>query len=151
MKRIILISLLTLGISVNTNSQNSNDPIASDEEQIEAAIQGYIVNFFLNKYDEMEVHLHEELSKRGVNGDGKLNENVSKAELKVMMQNKQVLPLSAQKNVVSEIKIDKRVATAILDTGYPRTRWKEYFHLAKLDGNWVIMDVFWCFEKIEGE
>jgi hypothetical protein len=149
MKRIILISLLTLSIVFNTNSRSTNHPIASEEEQIEAAIQGYIVNFFLNKYDEMEVHLHEELSKRGVNSNGKLNENVSKAALKEMMQNKQVLPLSSQKNVVTEIKIDKRVATAILDTGYPRTRWKEYVHLAKLDGKWVIMDVFWCFEKIE--
>ena len=99
----------------------------------------------------MEIHLHERIAKRGVNQDGKLNVDVSKADLKEMMQNKQELPLSAQKNVVTEIKIDRRVATAILDTGYPRTRWKEYVHLAKLEGRWVIMDVLWCFEKVEGK
>lgn len=64
-----------------------------------------------------------------------------------MIQNKQVLLLTAQKNIVADIRIDKRVATAVLAMGYPRTRWKEYMHLAKLDGKWVIMDVFWSFEK----
>lgn len=98
----------------------------------------------------MEVFLHERLSKRGVNADGTLNFDVSKEDLRIMMSNKRAMPLSMQKNTVSKIFIDQnRVATAVLDTGYPKTRWKEYVHLAKLDGKWVIADIFWCFENIE--
>ncbi|MBO6523426.1 MAG: nuclear transport factor 2 family protein [Balneolaceae bacterium] len=122
----------------------------SDKEEIERAIIGYIENFFLNDYEKMEVFLHDRLSKRGINADGSLNVDVSKQDLKTMMSNKWAMPLTMQKNTVSKIFIDKQhVATAVLDTGYPNTRWKEYINLAKIDGKWVLLDIFWCFENIE--
>ncbi|NQZ75546.1 MAG: nuclear transport factor 2 family protein [Ekhidna sp.] len=124
---------------------------ATDEDQIAKCIEGYITNFFLNDYSKMEVNLHERLSKRGVNQDGKLSEDYSKSDLKELMQTKPALPFEIQKNTISNIEVSNRVATAILDTGYPRTRWKEYIQLAKLDGNWIIMDVLWCFEKIDDQ
>ena len=94
----------------------------------------------------MEVHLHDRLSKRGVNADGTLSAEYPKEALKELMENKPALPKELQKNEIIDITIHTNVATIIMETGYPNTRWKEYIHLAKLDGKWIIMDVFWDFE-----
>lgn len=131
--------------------QNTDVSVTTPEEEIEEAIIGYITNFFLNEYDEMEVFLHDRLSKRGINADGRLSPEYPKEQLKILMENKQAMPLQMQKNEVSNILVYENVATAILDTGYPNTRWKEYIHMAKIDGEWLIMDVFWDFEtKMDG-
>lgn len=119
----------------------------SDESLIEEAVLGYISYFFLNDYEAMEVHLHDRLSKRGVNADGTLSAEYPKEALKDLMANKPALPKEHQKNEIINITIHTNVATVIMETGYPNTRWKEYIHLAKLDGKWIIMDVFWDFES----
>ncbi len=147
-KQISIMLFLVLCLVFQGNTQAAEKTSIEDEEQIKAVIMGYITNFFLNDYEKMEGNLHERLSKRGVNPDGKLSKDYSKSALKNLMEKKRAMPLTMQKNTVSEIRIGNRVATAILDTGYPRTRWKEYIHLAKLDGKWIITDVFWSFEKI---
>jgi len=120
----------------------------SEEKKVESVIKNYIENFFTNNYDKMEVSLHDRLSKRGVNQQGKLSDEYPKEALKKLMETQRAFPLKYQKNVISDIKINNRVATAIMETGYPKTRWMEYIHLAKLDGKWIITDVFWCFNKI---
>ena len=140
-----LLILCVLLFFINAKSQQNAD----DRKQINTIIENYISNFFLNNYLKMEVTLHERLSKRGVNQDGKLSKNYSKNDLKMLMKKKKALPEKFQKNRVTDIKIENRVATAVLDTGYPKTRWKEYIHLAKLNKKWIIIDVFWCFENIE--
>ena len=120
-----------------------------EESVITSVISGYIENFFVNDYDKMESNLHADLSKRGINPDGALSDNYSKEDLRKLMENKPPLPLSKQLNTIRDIKIHNRVATAVLETGYPNTRWKEYIHLIMLDGKWIIADVMWCFDKIE--
>ncbi len=145
---ILIIIAIMLAIVFQLTGQTTEKKLSVEEKKIEAVINGYITNFFLNEYEEMEGHLHERLSKRGVNQDGKLSPDYSKAALKDLMNNKRAMPLKMQKNVIHDIEINNRVATAVLDTGYPNTRWKEYIQLAKLEGNWIIMDVLWCFENI---
>lgn len=120
----------------------------SEKSKVEKVVKGYIENFFINDYDKMEVFLHEKLAKRGVNQDGKLSPDYSKEDLKELMKNKRVFPLEYQRNKVRDIKINSRVATAVLETGYPKARWIEYIHLVKLKGKWIILDVVWCFNKI---
>jgi len=51
------------------------------------------------------------------------------------METKPKFPLKHQYNKVKDVKVMDRVATEVLLTGYPKARWKEYIHLAKLDGN----------------
>ncbi len=149
-KKISLFAILLLFPFAQGFDKEESKPETSDEEEIERVIIGYIENFFLNDYGKMEAFLHDMLSKRGINADGSLNVDVSKQDLKTMMSNKRAMPLTMQKNTVSKIFTDQgSVATAVLDTGYPNTRWKEYIHLAKLDGKWIILDIFWCFENIE--
>lgn len=139
--KLIIITVVFLTLTVNAQTNEQND--------IKNVVNGYIENFFENKYPEMEVNLHEQLSKRGVNQDGTLNPNVSKEDLKKIMEKQRAFPKKYQKNIISDIKINNRVATAVLKTGYPKARWTEYIHLAKFNGKWVIMDVFWCFENIK--
>ena len=141
-------------VVVSLNSYNAtvlsprmiNDCNANEESEIKEAVLGYISNFFLNDYEAMEIHLHDRLSKRGVNADGSLSAEYPKEALKELMTKKPVLPIEHQKNEIIEVNIHTNVATVILETGYPNTRWKEYIHLAKIDNKWIVMDVFWDFE-----
>tara|TARA_R110000868_G_scaffold304437_3_gene564988 strand:+ start:9329 stop:9772 length:444 start_codon:yes stop_codon:yes gene_type:complete len=120
--------------------------ITENQREIEKVITGYIENFFLNQYQEMEVVLHDRVSKRGINEDGNLSEECSKKTLREIMNNKEPLPLEMQKNRIKEITLNDNVATAILETGYPNNRWKEYIHLAKIDDQWIIVDIFWDYK-----
>ncbi|MEL7123012.1 MAG: nuclear transport factor 2 family protein [Bacteroidota bacterium] len=120
----------------------------NEEKAIEKVILGYIENFFTNDFEEMEIYLHERLAKRGINQGGRLSKEFSKSELKALMNSKQALPLKYQSNKVDSIFIDRSFSSAILSTGYPNVKWKEYIHLAKLDGKWQIMNVFWNFDKL---
>lgn len=119
----------------------------NDKKNIEATVLGYIENFYANDYNKMEKFLHDEITKRGLNQNGKINKNLSKKELKKLLYTKKVLSKRYQKNLVSNIFIDREFATAVLITGYPNVKWKEYIHLVKLNGKWLIMDVFWNFEE----
>ncbi len=118
-----------------------------DSVQVEQAVLTYIENFFENKFEEMNEVLHPQLSKRGVNPDRSINENLTPSKLKELLKNKQALPLTAQKNKVFNIKIFRDVATASLVTGYPRTRWVEFCHLVREQGKWKIINIFWEFMK----
>ena len=64
-----------------------------------------------------------------------------------MMLYKEKFPLKYQKNTVEEISIFGNMASAQLTTGYPDLRWVEYIHLAKLDGKWKMINVFWEYQK----
>ena len=118
----------------------------SEEAPVKEVVLGYITNFFLNDYDQMEGYLHDRLSKRGVNSDGQISQEYPKDAIKELMENKPALPSELQKNDILEVNVYTNIATVIMETGYPNTRWKEYIHLAKVNGKWVIMDVLWDFE-----
>ena len=141
----LLIALLFLSFNESISQEKAEN---LEKIKVEKVIKGYIENFFINDYAKMEVFLHERLAKRGVNSDGKLSPDYSKLDLKELMSSKRAFPLKHQWNKVRDIKINNRVATAILETGYPKTRWIEYVHLVKLNSKWVILDVVWCFNKI---
>ncbi len=118
----------------------------AEHDQVEQAVLGYIENFFINDYDVMQQYLHPRLSKRGLDSYGDLSEDFRKEDLRQLMSSKPPLPRAQQDNQVLDVFVDRYFASAILHTGYPNTRWKEYVHLAKLEGKWVIMDVFWMFD-----
>jgi len=142
--RVTLITAFLIIQAGHLFGQAERDP---EEKLIEKTILGYIENFFLNDYEKMAPYLHDRLSKRGLGPDNQLSEDFSREALKTLMSNKRPLPLSAQRNEVTAIFRDRNVATATLSTGYPTTRWKEYINLARIDGRWIIMDVFWNFDE----
>ncbi|MEQ9164763.1 MAG: nuclear transport factor 2 family protein [Fulvivirga sp.] len=137
MKKQLIITLLLIGTASFSQAQ--------EEVEIEKAVLTYIENFFENKYEPMAAVMHPRLSKRGINPDNKLSDEYGLQVLKELMDNKTALPKDRQKNTVKDITIFKNVATARLDTGYPNMKWVEFIHLAKIDGKWLIMDVFWAY------
>lgn len=119
-----------------------------DSVAIEKTIINYIEHFFLNDFEQMNKSLHPRLAKRGIDPDRTLSDDYPPEALKDLMQKKQALPKTAQKNKVTDIKVFRDAATASLITGYPRTRWVEFIHLARFEGEWKIVNVMWeFFEK----
>ena len=140
-KAIINITVLLLTITVNTQN------IEIEKDLIEKTILNYIENFFENNFDEMNKSLHPRLSKRGLNPDGTMSEDLPPEKLKALLSTNPRFEKKHQYNIVKDITIYENMASASLKTGYPKTRWVEYIHLAKQNGQWKIINVFWDFEK----
>lgn len=121
----------------------STNTLVAQEKAVEKAVLTYIENFFENKFEEMNAVLHPRLSKRGLNPNGKINEDLPPAKLKEMMQKKRALPLAKQQNKVVDIRVFNKTAQATLITGYPKMKWKEYITLVQMNGKWKLIDVFW--------
>ncbi len=139
LKKLLLIVTVVLGTSV-ANAQNN---VAEEEKAVSEAVLNYIENFFENKFDEMNASLHPRLAKRGLNPDGTMYEDLPPAKLKEMMSKKKPLALEHQKNLVDQISVFGKMASASLTTGYPNMKWKEYVHLVKDNGQWKIINIFW--------
>jgi hypothetical protein len=141
MKRIIILAILSISVASQAQS------IAAENAVIEKTILNYIENFFENNYDAMNESLHPRLAKRGLNQDSTLSDDFPPEKLKELMLTKQKFKIEHQYNVVESITVYGNMASASLKTGYPKTRWTEYIHLVKLEGNWKIINVFWEFKK----
>ena len=117
--------------------------VAQQEKSIEKAVLTYIENFFENKFDNMNSVLHPRLSKRGLNLNGQINEDLPPAKLKEMLEKKRPLPVSKQQNKVEDISVFRNTARAKLTTGYPNMKWIEYVTLVKVNNQWKLIDIFW--------
>ena len=147
MKKIIVLALIVFTAWTAQAQSHFVKDAAKEEKAIKAAVLQYIENFFENKYEPMAEVLHPRLAKRGMSygrsGEQKLSDEFGPAALKKLMASKQPFPKKYQKNKVKVLEIFRNQASVRLVTGYPRVRWVEYMHLAKLDGKWMIMNVFY--------
>ncbi|HAS39882.1 MAG TPA: hypothetical protein DCS93_05355 [Microscillaceae bacterium] len=151
MKKLLMITLLGVAITVSAQAQDNQAPkkqtLAQKEAAIKAAVLQYIENFFENKYEPMAAVLHPRLAKRGLqykrSGERRLSNEYPLAGLKKLMTVKKAFPKEHQKNEVKILDVFRNQASVRLVTGYPKTRWIEYMHLANIDGKWMIMNVFW--------
>lgn len=142
MKKVfILIIVLISTVTSHAQSKTTKNAV------IEKVIINYIENFFENNFDAMNESLHPRLAKRGFNPNGALSDDFPPEKLKELMLKKQKFEVKHQYNVVENITIYGNMASANLRTGYPKTRWTEYIHLMKQEGNWKIINVFWEFKK----
>lgn len=139
LKGLLFFILVMSTVSLKSQAQEA------DSTLIEKTVLNYIENFFENKFEAMNKSLHPRLAKRGLNPDRTMSDDFPPAELKTLMENKQIFPVRAQKNKVTNIKVLRNAATATLITGYPNTRWVEFIHLTKIEGQWKIINVFWEF------
>ena len=129
---------------------SQNEP--PEELAIKRAILNYIENFFENNFEEMNKSLHPRLAKRGLNPDGvTMSDDFPPEKLKELMTTKPKFAKKHQYNVVKDVMFYGNMASASLKTGYPKTRWTEYIHLVKQNGDWKIINVFWEFQKKEKE
>ena len=151
MKKLLMISLLSMAIATNVQAQKKQDSKTQIDQEaaIKAVVLQYIENFFENKYEPMVAVLHPRLAKRGLvyspTGARRLSEEAGPEALKKMMTTKRAFPKKYQKNEVKVLEVFRNQASVRLVTGYPKTRWVEYMHLANIDGKWMIMNVFWDF------
>jgi hypothetical protein len=142
MKSIItIITIFYFSIAVNAQSNEI------EKNLIEKTILNYIENFFENDFEQMNKSLHPRLSKRGLNPDGTMSEDLPPEKLKLLLSTNPKFEKKHQHNIVKDIIIFENMASASLKTGYPKTRWVEYIHLAKQNDQWKIINVFWDFEK----
>ena len=139
LKGLLFFILILSTVSLKSQTQEA------DTTLIEKTVLNYIENFFENKFEAMNESLHPRLAKRGLNPDRTMSDDFPPAALKTLMENKQIFPVRAQKNKVTNIKVFRNAATATLVTGYPNTRWVEFIHLTKIEGKWKIINVFWEF------
>lgn len=132
--------------SKKTSSDNEITHI--DKAGIEAAVLGYIENFFENNTEEMIKHLHPQLAKGGVSKkrgeEVYFYEAMSIDQLKELMASKPALPKEQQDNEVIILDVFRNTASVRLETGYPnRMRWIEYIILSKTDDQWLVNNVMW--------
>ena len=136
MKKIILILFVALISATSLQAQQK-------EKAVEKAVLTYIENFFENNFEVMNAVLHPRLSKRGLNPNGKINDDLPPNKLKEIMENKKPFSVSKQQNKVEDIVIFNKTARAKLTTGYPNVKWMEHVTLVNTDGKWKIIDIFW--------
>ena len=136
MKKIILLLSIAYISITNINAQQK-------EKAIEKTVLTYIENFFENNFTAMDAVLHPRLSKRGLNPNGQINEDLPANKLKEIMENKKIFPVAKQQNKVESILVFNNTATARLSTGYPNVKWIEYVTLVNTVGKWKIIDIFW--------
>jgi len=139
----LLIIIIVLFFATPSHAQLNT----TENAAIEKTILNYIENFFENNYDAMNASLHPRLAKRGLNPNGMLSDDFPPEKLKELMSTKRKFEVKNQDNVVEDITVFGNMASASLRTGYPKSRWTEYIHLMKQEGNWKIINAFWEFEK----
>lgn len=152
---IILIVTILIACTTQTESEqaeqtsetNQTKEITEDYKEIEAAILGYVEGIYEGDSVRMENSIHPELRKRGY----RYSEEEKKYSDHLDMTYKELVHLAATwnadgtkeiANLPKEVKIfevsDKTASAKVT------AKWGiDYFHLAKLDDKWWIMNVLW--------
>lgn len=87
MKKITILLFVALVSTTSIQAQQK-------EKAVEKAVLTYIENFFENNFAAMNAVLHPRLSKRGLNPNGKINEDLPPSKLKEIMEKKKAFPVS---------------------------------------------------------
>ncbi|HSR49977.1 MAG TPA: nuclear transport factor 2 family protein [Acidobacteriota bacterium] len=142
MKKAILI-LLTVGLLAGTAWAGSADK-AEDEKGVRAAIEDYVLGIYKVEPARIERSVHPELWKRGFyRRDGNYTLHP--------MTFDQLVQLAGQWNKEGRVDADnapqKIEIYEVLDktaSAKLTAHWGiDYFHLAKVEGKWMIMNVLW--------
>ncbi len=137
MKRILIV-LAFLLLCMGAKAQSAND-----QDLIKAAISNYVMAFY--EADTLKAHesVSRNLAKRGYySQEGQIKEATMSYEQLIQLaqrwkSSQNITAETPRKITVFEV-LDK-IATAKVEA-----KWGiDYFHLAKVDGKWLIMNVLW--------
>ena len=133
----VALALLSLGVTA-TKGQSTEDSTA-----IRAAAMDYIEGYYTGDGDRMERALHPQLAKRIVEqgADGSVLHNMT-AEQLIMGTRRgggKMMPPERKQMDVSILDIYRNVASVKIVAG----DWIDYLHVARFDGQWVIVNVLW--------
>ena len=116
-----------------------------DLEGIKQTVLDYIEAWYQGDPERGEKALHPDLAKRIVRSDKQSGrdrlENMSAAFLMERWRSGQgkETPADRQKKEITLLDIHGKIASVKLETG----AWVDYIHLAKFDGQWVIVNILW--------
>lgn len=151
MKTFIQFSIVAFFFGISTVSFSQSSSTAEDKEQVRKAVLDYVEGVY--EADTLRIYrsVHPTLVKRGTGYDSQKNEYRPMGE----MTFQQLVDLTknwnrdgsrANKDTVRDISIydvQDKTATAKVVAAWGT----DYFHLAKLDDKWYIMNVLWQAQK----
>ena len=148
MRRFTVVSLFVLALVLTLAFQDSApalDATAADLEGIEAVALDYIDGYYTGDSDRMKSALHPELAKRIVAKDPKTGESKL-----INMDAQQLVEVTASgggQHYLAEQRLnDVEILDVYGDVASVKitaAEWIDYMHVAKIDGEWKIINVLW--------
>lgn len=133
---LIAFALLLLGTSVKAQTAQQ------DEKLIKEAISNYVEAFYQADTSKAYESIAKDLAKRGYyTQDGAVKEAKMTFEqlVKLAQRWKNSLDLTGAPKKITVFEVLDKIATAKVEA-----KWGiDYFHLAKVNGKWVIINVLW--------
>lgn len=138
MKKIFALALLMCSLCLGAKAQAQDD-----EKAIRQAIQNYVESFYNADTSKVYASVHPELAKRGY-----YKRDNSYRETKMTFE--QMVQLSARWNKTNPVPADAPKEITIFEikdkiaSAKVKAMWgTDYFHLAKNDGQWKVVNVLW--------
>jgi len=148
MRRFAVVTLVVLALVLSFAFQDNAPALgitAADLEGIEAVALDYIDGYYTGDADRMKSALHPELAKRIVATDPK----TGKSQL-INMDAKQLVEVTASgggQHYLAEQRLnDVEILDVYGDVASVKitaVEWIDYMHVAKVDGEWKIVNVLW--------
>jgi hypothetical protein len=148
MRRSAIISLPVLALALCLILQNSVPALgisAADVEEIEAVALDYIDGYYTGDAKRMERALHPDLAKRIVATDPETGESKL-----INMTADQLIEATAKgggQYYLAEERLDEvqilDVYGNVASVRINAAEWIDYLHVAKVDGEWKIINVLW--------
>jgi len=145
MKLLVMLLCLAPVIDTTVQAQNEKERLA-----IEIVSRGYLQAWYLGDDQLMAATIHPQMAKKIVFSTGSKNgalAYLSSKDLLAQTRNKRVQQVS-QRDLVNSITIlDLYNNTAMVKAETPS--WIDYLHLAKISGEWKIVNILWELKQEE--
>jgi hypothetical protein len=142
--KVLLCAVAILAISAS--AQTVTDNRAADEAAIRKTALNYVEGWYEGNADRMQSALHPELAKRIAKNDattGKTALQSLSADQLVQYTRQgggKTTPAEKQMKDVKVLDVFENAATVRAEMA----GWVDYMHLAKIDGEWKIVNVLWA-------
>lgn len=141
-----LLLLICVALPTGMGAQTPADTRAADEAAIRRAALNYVEGWYEGDAERMRSALHPELAKRIARTDpatGKTKlQSLSAEQLVEYTRNGggKTTPAEKQMKDVKVLDVFQNAATVRAEMA----GWVDYMHLAKIDGEWKIVNVLWA-------
>ncbi len=138
----LVASASLVGLGVGSLPQ---EDVGEDRQLIEAAVLNYINSYYQTRPELLEESVHPNLKKRNirsVEGGGQYLNEMTRSQLIALaaVVNADGRWTDSSRKDVIVYDIDGEIASAKLIA----ENWVDYFHLARIDGQWMIVNVLWA-------
>jgi hypothetical protein len=143
-RRLKLTSLALVAVAAIALPAPARAQTAADSAAIRGAALDYIEGWYTGNAERMERAVHPDLAKRIVNTDQRGRSVLGHQSAMTLVRNTRngggkETPAAEQRKDVRILDIFGNAASVRIDAG----GWVDYLHVAKWNGQWVIMNVLW--------